>query len=331
MEELVSIIIPAYNVEKYIERCLESVIGQTYKNIEIIVIDDGSTDNTLRLCESYMGMCNDGKLKLIHQENTGRVLAQKKGVNISKGEYIYFVDADDWIEINTIERLYEELIKEHADVVQCRFLQEYPDRKNKISSANDKKIIFDNVEALENMNYGKTITPSRCDKLFKRNLVNEAFFCDSKVSIGEDYCLVTELLCAVSKVVFIPDILYHYCLRSDNTSYTGYTGNGHAIIQNYTNMKKKITENYPQIVRSALAYWALQEMAVVISMIKADRYDNDVIQRVQNDLKAEYRGYCRDKKVPMHLKICCLLMVENPWILIFVYKHLFKWRYRVKE
>ena len=113
-------------------------------------------------------------------------------------------------------------------------------------------------------------------------------------------------------------------------SYRGYTGNGYSIIENYTIAKNKIVKKYPQIYRSATAYWTLQEMAVIISMVKANLYDKSVIRKVQGDLKGGFREYCRDKKVPVHLKICCLLSVVNPWVLIFIYKHLFRKYYAIK-
>ena len=328
MEELVSVIIPAYNVEKYIEKCLESVIGQTYKNIEIIVIDDGSTDNTFCLCEKYLAMCGD-KMKLIHQENCGQVASNKKGMEYVSGEYVLFVDADDWIEKNMIERLHEECLESRADVVQCAAIKDFPDRKSIIFGRCNKRMILNNVEAITLLNYGKIVTASKWNKLIRTSVIKSDFFCENAVTIGEDYRFTIELLCKVKEIVCILDILYHYCQHTFSMSFAGYVGNGNAIIKNYQEAKNVVINHYPQIRSAAIAYWVLQEMAIVISMVKADRYDNDIIYRVHADLKAEYKGYCKNGKIPLYLRICCLLFVIDPRILIFIYKHIFMKHFKI--
>jgi len=113
-QPLVSIIVPAYNVERYIEECIDSLLNQTYKNIEIIVLDDASTDATLYLLKQY-----EGQIQLIENElNQGQGARRNQGMKLAKGEYIYFVDSDDWIEMNTIEELVEQAVKTDADLVR---------------------------------------------------------------------------------------------------------------------------------------------------------------------------------------------------------------------
>ena len=107
---LVSIIIPVYNVELYVKESIESVLKQTYKNIEIIIVDDGSTDNSLKVCKEVLD--TDKRIKVIHQENQGVVKARNKGIELANGDYIMFVDSDDWIDANMVE----ELVKNMVDV-----------------------------------------------------------------------------------------------------------------------------------------------------------------------------------------------------------------------
>ena len=114
MNDLISIIIPVYKVEKYLNKCIDSVIGQTYKNLEIILVDDGSPDNCPRICNEYASI--DKRAIVIHKENGGLSSARNAGLDIAKGEYIFFLDSDDYIAENTIERLYKALVLEKADI-----------------------------------------------------------------------------------------------------------------------------------------------------------------------------------------------------------------------
>ena len=114
-EKLLSVIIPAYNTKDDIEECLNSIISQTYTNIEIIIVDDGSTDGTTEICQKYQAL--DSRIIFYRQENAGVLSARMKGIEISKGEYVTFVDADDYMELNYIETLYDTLSKKNVIIV----------------------------------------------------------------------------------------------------------------------------------------------------------------------------------------------------------------------
>ena len=121
MEELITIIINVYNGENFIKKCLESVINQTYKNLEILIINDGSTDNTLRICESY----EDERIRIINQENMGLSLARNVGIDEAKGEYLYFIDCDDFVEYDVIEYLYNLCKKYNTLMATCQPITVY--------------------------------------------------------------------------------------------------------------------------------------------------------------------------------------------------------------
>ena len=108
MRDSISIIVPVYNVEKYLEKCIDSILNQSYQNLEIILIDDGSTDNSGSICDEYKK--KDQRVQVIHQKNQGQSSARNAGLNIAKGSYIGFVDSDDWIEQNMYEKLYKNII-----------------------------------------------------------------------------------------------------------------------------------------------------------------------------------------------------------------------------
>lgn len=136
-EPKISVIIPVYNVEKYIRQCLESVINQTYKNLEIIIVNDGTKDNSMKIVEEYL---SDERIKIINKENGGLSSARNRGMEEATGEYIYFLDSDDWIELNTIEILVEN--SKGVDIVGANFF--YWDEIQKIKEKN-KELLEENI------------------------------------------------------------------------------------------------------------------------------------------------------------------------------------------
>ena len=139
MNELISIIIPIYNVEKYLHCCINSVIRQTYKNLEIILIDDGSPDNCGKICDEYAK--KDNRIKVIHKENGGLSSARNAGLDIAKGEYISFVDSDDYVAENFIEKLYKLCKENDADIAECDFYR---------IKANEKSMLYVSTTAVMN-------------------------------------------------------------------------------------------------------------------------------------------------------------------------------------
>lgn len=215
MKDLISIVIPVYNVEDYLERCLNSVILQTYKNIEILLINDGSTDNSLEICKKYAN--TDNRIKIINQKNKGASSARNKGIECATGKYITFVDSDDWVETNFIEKLYEEI--EDNDVIRCQYFvnreqEEIPIQENikkveKYSKEQLKKEIIYQFLTGKKMCYIYLLLIKK-DILKKINNFNENLY------IMEDTCFYLDLLCNINKIKFIPDNLYHHYYNSES-------------------------------------------------------------------------------------------------------------------
>lgn len=181
--ELISIIVPIYNVEKYLSECLDSIINQTYKNLEIILIDDGSTDNSGKICDKYAK--KDKRIVVIHRTNGGVSSARNLGLKIANGSYIGFVDADDWIANDMYENLYINLKKFNADISVCKFKNVYK-RKNIVH--NDEKysnlVSLNSEQALEILfDIKKCYSWSLWNKLYKKEILSNF---DEKLTIAED-------------------------------------------------------------------------------------------------------------------------------------------------
>ena len=138
MDELISVIVPVYNVEKYISRCIESIMKQTYKNIEIILIDDGSTDNSGKICDEYS--LKDDRINVIHKKNGGLSDARNTGLDIAKGKYISLIDSDDFVSKFFIETLYNTCKNENCEIAICEYERVYEEKEEISDLENDNKV-----------------------------------------------------------------------------------------------------------------------------------------------------------------------------------------------
>lgn len=197
----VSIIVPIYNVDRYLRRCIDSIIGQTFKNWELILVDDGSTDSSGLICDDYSF---DERVIVIHKKNEGISITRQFGLNKAKGRYIQFVDSDDWIESTMIEKMYDLAITNNADLVSCDFVQENYYNSTIIN------IPFDNI-----YEYRKLCVSSFWTVLW-RNLICRRLIIDNSICFphgidgGEDYQFITMCALRANIVSYCPEALYHY-------------------------------------------------------------------------------------------------------------------------
>lgn len=213
MKSEVSIIIAAYNIENYITRCVESVINQTFRNIEIIVVNDGSTDSTLKILNNLKE--SDDRIKVITQENKGLIEARKKGLNHSKGKYILFIDGDDWLELECIEKLYNKANDENKDIVLFNFFWSYDDTRKSGNGFNYRSsdIIINPLKSL----FIGNISPCIWTKFIRKKYItdNKISF-PSNISFAEDLATVSSLFISKPKIGIVKENLYNYYQRKDS-------------------------------------------------------------------------------------------------------------------
>lgn len=167
-KKLVSVIIPAYNIEKYIGRCLDSVLSQIYENLEIIIVDDGSSDGTGKILDDYEK--RDSRIKVIHKENGGVSSARNKGLDMAVGDYIGFVDGDDIIAPEMYETLVKLLEEEDADIAHCGYQMVFPDRVDYYYNTGKRKVQT-TKEGLKDLLLGEIIEPGLVNKLYKKSVI----------------------------------------------------------------------------------------------------------------------------------------------------------------
>lgn len=244
MDSLISIIVPVYNTENYLEKCLYSLVNQTYKNIEIIIIDDGSPDNSMNIIQKFV--LADNRVKVISQKNQGLSGARNTGMNNANGDYIMFIDSDDWIEIDTCEKAINASEKYNADVVFWPYIKEFSDLQKDNYLFDKTEIIWSekNINQLSRRMVGlvgdELANPQSIDnlvtawgKLYKKSVIGDVRFTDTKIIGTEDALFNIEVFLGINSAVYIPDLLSHY--RKDNES---------SLTHNY---KKKLVSRWREM------------------------------------------------------------------------------------
>ncbi len=207
---MISVIVPVYNVEKYLSRCIDSILNQTYTDYELILVDDGSTDNSGKICDDYAE--KKSNIKVIHQKNGGLSSARNTGTDNSKGSYITFIDSDDLVSNTYLETLFELLKKYDADISCCDFSFFYDESEIVNEQNNILEKCLDGETALEEMLYGKMHGSSACAILMKRSIAETYKFPIGK--FHEDDFVTFSYYGAAKKVAVTSEKMYYYFQRA---------------------------------------------------------------------------------------------------------------------
>lgn len=253
-----SIIVPIYNVEKYLDRCMQSLLNQTLKEIEIVLVDDGSPDNCPKMCDEYAK--KDSRVKVIHKPNAGLGYARNSGLEIATGEYVAFVDSDDYLDVNAYEMSFTYAVKENADYVsfgnktECNkgeWTEECPSSLSVLTNEEVKKYLLDTIACAPGIKQERKYNMSVWHGLYRRKIIedhNICFFSEREV-ICEDILFQIDYLQKARKIVLLPRSYYFYCLN--DTSLTGTFKEDKFIkhIKLHDLLIKKIGNSKDEIVR----------------------------------------------------------------------------------
>lgn len=221
MKPVVSVIVPVYNVEKYLDRCIKSLINQTLRNIEIILVNDGSPDGCPELCNQYAA--SDNRIRVVHKNNAGLGMARNSGLDVAKGDYVAFVDSDDFVELDMYERLYSTAIKENADaVISGGFIDERADgttyanhimKTVDVFDGNTRQLALEMLGSKPEFRRDYIYEPSSCKGVYRRSVINDnrIRFHSERELISEDYVFHLDLFQVTRKVICVPECYYHYC------------------------------------------------------------------------------------------------------------------------
>ena len=253
MDALISVIIPIYNVCQYVKRCIDSVIEQTYKNLEIILVDDGSTDSSGKICDEYA--LKDSRVIVIHKKNGGLSDARNAALKICKGELLTFIDGDDFVSRYYIENLYEALSSASAQMSACQAYDFFDgddlpeDRKADSSKAET----YSAHDYLKKMLYQDNAETTAWGKLFYRNMFSDVFF--PKGAIYEDIPTIYKIVLRCEKTVIIHSKDYYYLQRSDSIQYRSFTLRKMDAVKHMRQLCGDVLEIYPDLKKAAACRW----------------------------------------------------------------------------
>lgn len=295
MEELVSIIVPIYKVEKYIHKCIDSIINQTYKKIEIILIDDGSPDNCGKICDDYAK--KDSRITVLHKENGGLSDARNAGINIAKGEYLTFIDSDDYVSEDYVKFLVD-LIKEYdADMSVCKHT--IMCNKKEIDKGTKKMYLEGPKKILEMSLYSDDFDISSWAKLYKKELFNDIRF--PKGRLFEDSATTYKLVDLCNKIAFKSESKYFYVIREDSITNKAFDARKFDLIRSTEEMVNYIEKKYPDLHKGCRRRLMYSYLSTLMNLAEANK-NTDNYENYKNELlayiKKNRKEVLKDKRVP---------------------------------
>lgn len=265
MNELISVIVPVYKVEAYLYECIQSIVSQTYPHLEIILVDDGSPDNCSAMCDAWAE--RDSRIKVIHKPNGGLSDARNAGLEIAVGDYIAFVDSDDWIEPEMYEKMLAALKAEEADICACRIASCYPDHRAEWGCPAYRVTA---PEQTLSMLYDDTVYPvSAWNKLYRRGLWKDLRFPVGKIC--EDAFTTYLLVHAANKIVQLPEALYCYRIRPESIMTSRFTPKRMDEEEVWRVNYEFMRQHYPRIYPAAFDFYLEKVNVLIYHILPEDR------------------------------------------------------------
>lgn len=278
----VTVLIPAYNVTSFLPKCLDTVLGQTYTDLQVVVVDDGSRDDTLAVAKAFA--VKDSRLEVYHQENQGVATTRNHLLDRVKGDWVLFVDADDWIELDMVEYLVSLAQSHSADFVMC-------DRviNDSLPSREEPKVFeLDQVHAIVDFLHHDYFIGSLCNKIIKSDcLQNERF--QTGISYGEDALFCWGVLQKTQKVVVSSKQLYHYRMNNESISHQSFGEKKLTGHQTWTIISEDVKKRWPQYTELALGTFARSDMYLLQQASMGGYPKDDNIKKLQLNVRRNFR------------------------------------------
>lgn len=301
---LVSILIPCYNVEKYLDQCLDSVINQTYKDLQIVIVDDGSTDKTLEIAQSYAN--KDSRIELYHQENKGVSAARNELLRHIKGEYFLFVDSDDWMELDMVEVLINNISDTDSDISVC-------DSTNvqTIKTGEFLRDVWSQDKVIEEFLKHIRISGALWNKLFRAEILRDVKFTNG-ISYGEDAFFCWQLFQNINTVTITNKQLYHHRIFRESFSNQSWSpdikGSGHIV---WEAIVSECKEKWPQYLSFAETRFALEDMWGIYFAAQSNYPYDEHIKLRQSNIKQNLHLILRADFASFQMKLFALVSCHN--------------------
>ena len=315
---IISIIVPIYNAEVYLNRCLDSILEQTFQDFEVLMIDDGSTDGSANICNSYVEQ--DKRLLYIYQDNSGPDIARKTGTINSRGRYIVYVDADDYISPDMLETEINIAINNNVDLV-CSQIVRFNEKKewNGSVCVDELLILADKSEIMQAFFETGLLIGTYYAKLIKRSLIEDYDFIQDGL-IGEDITATLYMIDNASKIAVIPNKLYYYYQNHISISHAKYSYRHAVSLDNYIRIRDYYCKMDVVSKARICGFFASYQMAVATAMGRNGKYESIVGETLRKDMKEHWKSINDDSKTASYMKTCIRIYICAPRLFVMMYR-----------
>lgn len=272
MNPLISIIVPVYNVEAYLDRCVKSIVNQTYKNLEIILVDDGSTDNSGKKCDEWAN--KDTRIVVIHKENGGQASARNEGLKVATGSLIGFVDSDDYIDLSMYESMQRDLVVNNADIAECNMLKFHDQNEVSVTLESNKCIVMNREEAIKDFLLEAHLKCTVPNMLIKADIAKQVLFDEGKTH--EDILWPYRAYILSDRVIYIDTKLYYYFQRPGSTMNKAYSSkrfDGLDALEERANLVKKDFPKYYNIAARSYLGSCMYQFQYLCRQPKSEEFE----------------------------------------------------------
>lgn len=312
---LVSIIVPVYNVQKYINRCLDSLANQTYDNLEILLVDDGSTDNSGNICDEYAA--KDSRIRCFHKTNGGQGSARNMAIDLYSGEYLMFVDSDDYLENDFVEIMFDRMIKDQLDIISCNYMRVTEDSKQ-ISVFDNKydDFITSGAEAVKKMWYHEVINLAPWGKIYKSEIWGKTHFLE--YMYDEDYATMHLIYLRANRFGYMNRPLVNYTIRS-NSAVRVFVEKKLEILDIAESVVNYCANERIYLLPAAVAKAVSTYFHILMKLPSTGGKYTQVTQRCSIFIKRHRFAVFCDRRASIKIKIAILLFSLNLSLARFVY------------
>jgi glycosyltransferase involved in cell wall biosynthesis len=308
-----SIIVPVFNIEKYLSKCIESILSQEFSDFELIIVNDGSTDSSGLIATNFAKI--DMRVKVINQVNGGLANARNTGINVSKGEFISFIDGDDYVHPEMYQIMISEILDKNADISVCGRFDVNGDKISERFNQN-KVTVWDSSLAIRNLLLNNLIDSSVCDKIFKRYLFQEIRFPDGK--INEDMFIIIKLIHKSLRIVHTGRSLYYYYHRNGSITMSPFTSknmNALEAVDNTIKYLKSNEENFDAEIKYYKVTNLIYLLSRIVNTVNLKEYLEEYT-KLKREIFVYFYFILFSKKISFRNKIFVLLILSNSYELI---------------
>ena len=315
-DDLISVIVPVYKVEKYLDRCVESIVNQTYKNLEIILVDDGSPDNCSQMCDEWAK--RDSRIKVIHKANGGQADARNAGLDIAIGDYITFVDSDDVVDKDYVEYLWNIKCGLNVDVAICQDRLMHSDGELLCDNTfHEREFVLNGHDACKNFLYQRFIQVSSWAKIYKKSIFDGLRF--PKGKIFEDTYMTGRILCCVDNIGIGTAAKYNYYINDGSTMTKPFSAAKLDLIGITDEIVDDMLSKFPDLAQAGLRRKVYARLSTLNQMRDVDGYF-DERQKIIEYVLLNGRSVLKDKMAPKMDKVAILCLYVGYWFYRFAWK-----------